>query len=165
MHQLTVLGSTGSIGRSTLDVVRRHPEKFAIQALAAHRDVTRMLADCLEFRPRYAVLVQEEAALALRLALLETGSTTVVLSGSQALCEMARLTEVDTVMAAIVGSAGLLSALAAIEAGKRVLLANKEALVMSGALFMTAAKASGATVLPVDSEHNAIFQCLPELVQ
>ena len=165
MHQLTVLGSTGSIGRSTLDVVRRHPEKFAIQALAAHRDVTRMLADCLEFRPCYAVLVQEEAALALRLALLETGSTTVVLSGSQALCEMARLTEVDTVMAAIVGSAGLLSALAAIEVGKRVLLANKEALVMSGALFMTAVKASGATVLPVDSEHNAIFQCLPELVQ
>lgn len=165
MRQLTVLGSTGSIGRSTLDVVRRHPDKFRVQALAAHSDVTRMVADCLEFSPRYAVLVQDEAAVTLRLALRDAGSTTEVLSGAQALCEVVRLSEVDTVMAAIVGSAGLLSALAAIEAGKRVLLANKEALVMSGALFMAAARASGATVLPVDSEHNAIFQCLPEAVQ
>ncbi|MGL4206551.1 MAG: 1-deoxy-D-xylulose-5-phosphate reductoisomerase [Aeromonadaceae bacterium] len=165
MHQLTVLGSTGSIGSSTLDVVRRHPDKFQIQALAAHSDVARMLADCLEFSPRYAVLVQDEAAVRLRLALRDAGSTTEVLSGAQALCEVARLSEVDTVMAAIVGSAGLLSALSAIEAGKRVLLANKEALVMSGALFMAAARASGATVLPVDSEHNAIFQSLPESVQ
>ncbi len=165
MQQLTILGSTGSIGRSTLDVVRRHPDKFAIVALAAHSDVAGMLADCLEFRPRYAVLVQDEAAVTLRLALQDADCATEVWSGAQALCEMARLSEVDTVMAAIVGSAGLLSALAAIEAGKRVLLANKEALVMSGALFMTAAKRSGARVLPVDSEHNAIFQCLPESVQ
>lgn len=166
MHQLTVLGSTGSIGRSTLDVVRRHPERFNVVALAANADVARMLADCLEFRPQYAVLVQEDAAVALRLALAEAGAQDVeVLSGAVALQEVARLGVVDTVMAAIVGSAGLLSALAAIEAGKRVLLANKEALVMSGALFMQAAHASRATILPVDSEHNAIFQCLPEHVQ
>jgi 1-deoxy-D-xylulose-5-phosphate reductoisomerase len=166
MHQLTVLGSTGSIGRSTLDVVRRHPERFKLVALAANADVTRMLADCLEFRPRYAVLVQEDAAVMLRLALADAGVHDVdVLSGAVALQEVARLSDVDTVMAAIVGSAGLLPALAAIEAGKRVLLANKEALVMSGALFMQAAQAAGATILPVDSEHNAIFQCLPENVQ
>lgn len=166
MHQLTILGSTGSIGRSTLDVVRRHPERFNVVALAANADVTRMLADCLEFRPQYAVLVQEDAAAALRLALVEAGAHGVeVLSGAAALQEVARLGAVDTVMAAIVGAAGLLPALAAIEAGKRVLLANKEALVMSGALFMRAAQASGATILPVDSEHNAIFQCLPEHVQ
>jgi 1-deoxy-D-xylulose-5-phosphate reductoisomerase len=166
MHQLTVLGSTGSIGRSTLDVVRRHPERFKLVALAANADVTRMLADCLEFRPRYAVLVQEDAAVMLRLALADAGVHDVdVLSGAVALQEVARLSDVDTVMAAIVGSAGLLPALAAIEAGKRVLLANKEALVMSGALFMQAAQSAGATILPVDSEHNAIFQCLPENVQ
>jgi 1-deoxy-D-xylulose-5-phosphate reductoisomerase len=166
MHQLTVLGSTGSIGRSTLDVVRRHPEHFKLVALAANADVTRMLADCLEFRPRYAVLVQEDAAVMLRLALADAGVHDVeVLSGPVALQEVARLSDVDTVMAAIVGSAGLLPALAAIEAGKRVLLANKEALVMSGALFMQAAQSAGATILPVDSEHNAIFQCLPENVQ
>ncbi len=144
MHQLTVLGSTGSIGRSTLDVVRRHRDEFEIVALAANCDVTRMLADCLEFSPRYAVLVQDEAAVALRLALAEANSPTEVLSGSAALCEVARLTAVDTVMAAIVGAAGLLPAMAAIEAGKRVLLANKEALVMSGALFMQAAVTHGA---------------------
>lgn len=166
MHQLTVLGSTGSIGRSTLDVVRRHPERFNVVALGANADVSGMLADCLEFRPQYAVLVQEDAAAALRLALAEAGIHEVeVLSGAAALQEVARHSAVDTVMAAIVGSAGLLSTLAAIEAGKRVLLANKEALVMSGALFMQAARASGATILPVDSEHNAIFQCLPEHVQ
>ena len=105
MHQLTVLGSTGSIGRSTLDVVRRHRESFEVIALAANCDVTRMLADCLEFRPRYAVLVQEEAAVTLRLALAEANSNTEVLSGSAALCEVSRLPDVDTVMAAIVGSA------------------------------------------------------------
>ena len=164
MHQLTVLGSTGSIGRSTLDVVRRHRDEFEVVALAANCDVTRMLADCLEFAPRYAVLVQDEAAMALRLALAEANSNTEVLSGSAALCEVSRLQDVDTVMAAIVGAAGLLPAMAAIEAGKRVLLANKEALVMSGALFMQAAATHGATLLPVDSEHNAIFQCLPEAV-
>ena len=158
MHQLTILGSTGSIGRSTLDVVRRHRDEFEIVALAANCDVTRMLADCLEFAPRYAVLVQDEAAIALRLALAEANSNTEVLSGSAALCEVSRLQDVDTVMAAIVGAAGLLPAMAAIEAGKRVLLANKEALVMSGALFMQAAATHGATLLPVDSEHNAIFQ-------
>ena len=165
MHRLTVLGSTGSIGRSTLDVVRRHPEQFTVVALAAFQDVERMFADCLEFRPDYSVMVDEEAAVRLRLALMEHGVQTEVLSGASALCQMASLPQVDTVMASIVGSAGLMSALAAIHAGKRVLLANKEALVMSGALFMDAAKDSGATILPVDSEHNAIFQCLPEYIQ
>ena len=127
MHQLTVLGSTGSIGRSTLDVVRRHPERFNVVALAANADVTRMLADCLEFRPQYAVLVQEDAAVALRLALAEAGIQDVeVLSGAVALQEVARLGVVDTVMAAIVGSAGLLSALAAIEAAQRLLATDIE---------------------------------------
>ncbi len=165
MHRLTVLGSTGSIGQSTLDVVRRHPESFFIDALAAYHDVDRMFADCLEFRPTYAVMVDESAAVRLRLALAGKASTTEVLSGADALCFVAALESVDTVMASIVGSAGLMSALEAIRAGKRVLLANKEALVMSGSLFMAAAQASGATVLPVDSEHNAIFQCLPEQIQ
>ncbi len=165
MQQLTVLGSTGSIGQSTLDVVRRHPQQFGIAALAAHSDVTRMLADCLAFQPRYAVLVQEPAAAALREQLARAGSRTEVLSGPAALQEVACLPEVDMVMAAIVGAAGLLSALAAVRAGKRVLLANKEALVMSGALFMAEAARSGAEIMPVDSEHNAIFQCLPETVQ
>ena len=137
MHQLTVLGSTGSIGRSTLDVVRRHRDEFEMVALADNCDVTRMLADCLEFCPRYAVLVQDEAAVALRLALAEANSPTEVLSGSAALCEVARLAEVDTVMAAIVGAAGLLPAMAAIGAGKRVLLANKEGLVVSGGVIRT----------------------------
>ncbi len=165
MHILTVLGSTGSIGRSTLDVVRQHRGSWRVEALAAHSDVQRMLADCLEFSPRYAVLVQEEAAMGLRLALAEHGARTEVLSGPDALCEVARLPDVDTVMASIVGAAGLLPAMAAIQAGKRVLLANKEALVMSGALFMEAASLHGAHILPVDSEHSAIFQCLPEPVQ
>lgn len=165
MQRLTVLGSTGSIGRSTLDVVRRHPDSYRVVALAANTDVQRMLADCLAFRPRYAVLVQEEAAAALRLALLDSQLDIDVLSGTAALSYVSRLPEVDTVMAAIVGAAGLLPALAAIKASKRVLLANKEALVMSGRLFVEAATEYGATILPVDSEHNAIFQCLPELTQ
>lgn len=165
MMNLTILGATGSIGRNTLDVVRQHRMHIQVTALAAYSDVERMLADCLEFAPRYAVLVQEEAARTLRLALAEAKVDTEVLSGSQAVVEVSRLPEVDTVMAAIVGAAGLLPAMAAIESGKRVLLANKESLVMSGALFMAAAKASGARILPVDSEHNAIFQCLPEPVQ
>lgn len=165
MMNLTILGATGSIGRNTLDVVRQHRMHIQVTALAAYSDVERMLADCLEFAPRYAVLVQEEAARTLRLALAEAKVDTEVLSGPQAVVEVSRLPEVDTVMAAIVGAAGLLPAMAAIESGKRVLLANKESLVMSGALFMAAAKASGARILPVDSEHNAIFQCLPESVQ
>ena len=165
MMNLTTLGATGSIGRNTLDVVRQHRMQIQVTALAAYSDVERMLADCLEFAPRYAVLVQEEAARTLRLALAEAKVDTEVLSGPQAVVEVSRLPEVDTVMAAIVGAAGLLPAMAAIESGKRVLLANKESLVMSGALFMAAAKASGARILPVDSEHNAIFQCLPEPVQ
>jgi len=165
MQRVTVLGSTGSIGRSTLDILRRHPQAYAVTALAAHRDVAAMLADCLEFAPRYAVMADESAAQQLREALANRQSSTEVLSGNEALCEVARLAEVDLVMAAIVGAAGLLPALAAVQAGKTVLLANKEALVMSGALFMEAARASGATLLPVDSEHNAIFQCLPHPVQ
>ncbi|GAA4497045.1 1-deoxy-D-xylulose-5-phosphate reductoisomerase [Pseudaeromonas paramecii] len=165
MQRVTVLGSTGSIGRSTLDIIRRHRQTFAVTALAAHRDVTAMLADCLEFEPRYAVMADEAAAQQLREALASHQSLTEVLSGAEALCEVARLAEVDQVMAAIVGAAGLLPALAAVKAGKTVLLANKEALVMSGALFMEAARDSGARILPVDSEHNAIFQCLPQSVQ
>ena len=165
MELLTILGATGSIGQSTLAVVRQHPERFTLFALSAHQNVVRMLADCLEFKPRYAVMVDEAAARTLRLELAQFGSHTQVLSGAKALCEVAAEPEVTTVMAAIVGAAGLLSTLAAVEAGKRVLLANKEALVMSGELFIDKVHRHGAELLPIDSEHNAIFQCLPGLLQ
>ncbi|MDX1269381.1 MAG: 1-deoxy-D-xylulose-5-phosphate reductoisomerase, partial [Oceanisphaera sp.] len=165
MELLTILGATGSIGQSTLSVVRRHPERFGVFALTANRQVARMLADCLEFSPRYAVMVDEAAAGELRRQLAEQGGKTRVLSGAEALCEVAADPEVTTVMAAIVGAAGLLSTLAAVEAGKRVLLANKEALVMSGELFIDMVHRSGAQLLPIDSEHNAIFQCLPAELQ
>ena len=165
MQYLTILGSTGSIGRSTLDIVRRHPERFAVTALTANKDVTQMVSDCLEFRPSFAVMADEASALLLRNALASHRLTIEVLSGTEALCQVAAHSSVDIVMAAIVGAAGLLPAMAAIEQGKTVLLANKEALVMSGRLFMDAAQRYGAHILPVDSEHNAIFQCLPKDAQ
>ncbi|MGL5242332.1 MAG: 1-deoxy-D-xylulose-5-phosphate reductoisomerase [Kluyvera ascorbata] len=165
MKRLTVLGSTGSIGCNTLDVVRHNPESFAVTALVAGKNVDRMVEQCLEFAPRYAVMDDARSADALKLALRERGSRTEVLSGQQAACEVAALDEVDQVMAAIVGAAGLLPTLAAIRAGKTILLANKESLVTCGRLFLEAVKQSGARLLPVDSEHNAIFQSLPQSFQ
>ncbi|WP_024870986.1 1-deoxy-D-xylulose-5-phosphate reductoisomerase [Tolumonas lignilytica] len=161
MQYMTILGSTGSIGRSTLDIVRRHRDKFTVTALTANSDVEQMIADCLEFQPSFAVMADEKSALVLREALASHKLKTEVLAGVDALCLVASYPSVDVVMAAIVGAAGLLPALAAIKKGKTVLLANKEALVMSGRLFIETAQQSGAKILPVDSEHNAIFQCLP----
>ncbi len=165
MKQLTLLGSTGSIGCSTLDVVRHNPETFAVTALVAGKNVARMVEQCLEFTPRYAVMDDDACAHQLKASLAQHGSRTEVLSGQQAACDMAALDEVDQVMAAIVGAAGLLPTLAAIRAGKTVLLANKESLVTCGRLFMDAVQHSGAQLLPVDSEHNAIFQSLPQPFQ
>ena len=159
--QLTVLGSTGSIGLSTLDVVRRHPQRYRVFALCAHRQVDALFAQCREFRPRFAVLGEATAAADLQALCREADLPTEVRHGVEALVDMASLPEVDAVMAAIVGAAGLAPTLAAARAGKRVLLANKEVLVMAGELFMHAVQAHGATLLPVDSEHNAIFQALP----
>lgn len=161
MQYLTILGSTGSIGRSTLDIVRRHPDRFVVTALTANQGVTQMVSDCLEFRPAFAVMADAASAAALQQALQSYKLNTEVLTGADALCQVASHSSVDIVMAAIVGAAGLLPAMAAIKTGKTVLLANKEALVMSGRLFMDAAQQYGARILPVDSEHNAIFQCLP----
>jgi 1-deoxy-D-xylulose-5-phosphate reductoisomerase len=158
---MTILGSTGSIGRSTLDVIHLHPERFKIVALCARKDHKTLLEQCKKFTPEFAVLVDREAAEALRHSLKSEGLNTVVLCGRSALVEMACHPDVQIVMAAIVGAAGLPPTLAAAQAGKRVLLANKEALVMSGPLFMDAVEDSGAKLLPVDSEHNAIFQSLP----
>ncbi len=160
-QRLTLLGATGSIGQSTLDVVARHPQRFQVFALSAQRQDDKLLAQCLQFAPRYAVMVDEEAAARLAAALRAAGSATEVLSGAKALESIAAAPEADMVMAAIVGAAGLRPTLAAAQAGKKVLLANKEALVLSGALFMDAVAASGATLLPIDSEHNAVFQSLP----
>lgn len=165
MKQLTILGSTGSIGCSTLDVVRQNPEHFRVIALVAGKNVSRMVEQCLEFSPRYAVMDDDASARLLNDALKQHGSHTDVLSGQQAACDMAALDEVDHVMAAIVGAAGLLPTLAAIRAGKTILLANKESLVTCGRLFMDAVKHSKARLLPVDSEHNAIFQSMPQPIQ
>lgn len=161
VQQVTVLGATGSIGTSTLDVIARHPDRYRVYALTAHTSKEALLAQCRLHRPRFAVLDDANDAEWLQQALGKSGIDTRVLSGPESLCDVASAAEVDTVMAAIVGAAGLLPALAAAEAGKRVLLANKEALVMSGALFMEAVERSGAILLPIDSEHNAIYQCLP----
>ncbi len=158
---VAILGSTGSIGVSTLDVLGRHPERFRVVALTANRDVKRMLAQCRAVRPRIAVMREPAAAAALRQSLQAVGMDIEVLEGTEGLCQAAALPEVDQVMAAIVGAAGLLPTLAAARAGKRVLLANKEALVMSGALLMDEVHRHGAELLPIDSEHNAIFQCMP----
>ena len=165
MKHLTLLGSTGSIGCSTLDVVRHNPEEYTVTALVAGKNVQRMVEQCLEFSPRYAVMDDEESARQVKVLLAGQGSATEVMSGRQAACDMAALDDVDQVMAAIVGAAGLLPTLAAIDAGKTVLLANKEALVTCGRLFMDAVKQRGARLLPVDSEHNAIFQSLPQPFQ
>ncbi len=158
---ITVLGSTGSIGQSTLEVLALHPQRFRVVALCAQRNHQRLLEQCMQFRPEFAVLADRTAAETLRLALRQAGLDTVVLAGKTALVEMACHPDVQVVMAAIVGAAGLPPTLAAAQAGKRVLLANKEALVMSGPLFLAAVRESGAELLPVDSEHNAIFQSLP----
>ena len=156
-----MLGSTGSIGESTLDVIRRHPERWSVFALSANTNVACMLEQCREFRPRYAVMRDESAAAELASTLRDESIETKVLAGSAALDTIASDDNVDVVMAAIVGAAGLDSSLAAAMTGKKVLLANKESLVMSGRLFMRAAERSGAQLLPIDSEHNAIFQCMP----
>jgi len=161
MQQITILGATGSIGVSTLDVLARHPEKFKVFALTADRQWQSLGVQCQQHRPRYAVLCDEAAALSLAQELKKTGCDTEVLLGREALAEVAAHSDVDTVMAAIVGSAGLLPTLAAARAGKKVLLANKESLVMAGALFTQTVVDHGAILLPIDSEHNAIFQCLP----
>ena len=158
---LTILGSTGSIGESTLDVVSRHPEKFRVFALAGHRQVDKLAAQCKQFRPEYAVVGDAGHAAELKKKLKQEGISTQVLYGSQALSDVASADEVSGVMCAIVGAAGLPSALAAAQKGKTIYLANKETLVVSGALFMETARQNGATVLPIDSEHNAIFQVLP----
>ncbi len=156
-----VLGATGSIGVSTLDVLGRHPDRYRVVALAANRRADRLFDQCLTHRPRYAVLRDAAAAAELRERLSTVAPEVEVLEGERALEEVAALPEVDYVMAAIVGAAGLLPTLAAARAGKRVLLANKEALVMSGALFMEELRRHGAELLPIDSEHNAVFQCMP----
>lgn len=161
LKALTILGSTGSIGMSTLDVVQRHPERFKVFALTANQQVERMFEQCLVCQPRYAVMLNEQAAETLAKRLKAVDCVTEVLAGKAALEQVAAAPETDYVMAAIVGAAGLLPALAAARAGKRVLLANKEALVMSGQLFMDAVREHQAELLPIDSEHNAIFQCLP----
>lgn len=161
LQTLTILGSTGSIGVNTLDVVRRHPQRFRVIALCAHRQVDRLYDQCLEFAPRFAVVGDASLAEELRRRLAAAGCATLVEHGPEALVRMAQLPQVDAVMAAIVGAAGLPPTLAAAVAGKKVLLANKEALVMAGPVFMRAVRAHGATLLPIDSEHNAIFQSLP----
>ncbi len=160
-QRITVLGATGSIGLSTLDVIARHPDRYQVFALSGYSRIDELLALCVRHRPTFAVVPNAEAAARLRESLVAAGCATEVLEGEVGLCQVASASEVDAVMAAIVGAAGLRPTLAAVEAGKKVLLANKEALVMSGALFMEAVRRSGAVLLPIDSEHNAIFQCMP----
>ena len=160
--RVAILGASGSIGVNTLDVLSRHPERFEVFALAAARSVDTLFEQCQRHTPRFAVMTDHEAAAQLEKRLVDADQTTTeVLAGSSALEEVAAHDDVDVVMAAIVGAAGMPSALAAARAGKRLLLANKESLVTAGALFMDAVESGGATLLPVDSEHNAIFQCLP----
>ncbi|MGL5662101.1 MAG: 1-deoxy-D-xylulose-5-phosphate reductoisomerase [Aeromonas sp.] len=165
MRNLVILGASGSIGQSTLKVLRHNPGSWQVLALTAARSVDAMLRDCLEFSPRFAVMVDETAARELATRLKTHGSATEVMAGAAALCEVAAHPDAHSVMAAIVGAAGLAPTMAAVRASKRILLANKEALVMSGAFFMEAVRAYGAELLPIDSEHNAIFQCLPTEVQ
>jgi len=158
---ITVLGSTGSIGVSTLDVIARHPDRYRVVALTANSNVDDLYQQCLQFHPAYAVMADEQSAHGLACRLQSMAPDIQVLSGLEGLEHVSRLPEVDYVMAAIVGAAGLLPALSAVRAGKRLLLANKEALVVSGQLFMDEAEQHGAEILPIDSEHNAIFQCMP----
>ncbi|AZL85514.1 MULTISPECIES: 1-deoxy-D-xylulose-5-phosphate reductoisomerase [Aliivibrio] len=165
MRKLTVLGATGSIGSSTLSVAKQNSHQFEIVALGAGSNVQKMFELCCEWQPKYAAMADPISALALQRQLKSNSIRTDVFSGEEGLCHIAQLDEVDTVMAAIVGAAGLLPTMSAVKAGKRILLANKEALVMSGQLFIDAVEKYGAELLPVDSEHNAIFQCLPESIQ
>jgi 1-deoxy-D-xylulose-5-phosphate reductoisomerase len=158
---VAVLGSTGSIGESTLDVLARHPDRYRVVALAANRSAAKLAQQVIQWRPEYAVLADETSVPELKERIARAGVGTRVLGGESALLEIATLPEAQYVMAAIVGAAGLRSTFAAVNAGKRVLIANKESLVMAGPLLVSAARASGATLLPVDSEHSAIFQCLP----
>jgi len=160
IHHLTILGATGTIGVNTLDVVARHPDRFKVVALSGQNQIDKLVEQCRQFRPKYAVVLSPDKAAELKAAL--AGLEIEVLCGVEALETIASLPEVDTVMAAIVGAAGMRPALAAARAGKRVLLANKETLVMAGQFFMDAVKAGGATLLPIDSEHNAVFQCMPD---
>ncbi|MFJ2715209.1 1-deoxy-D-xylulose-5-phosphate reductoisomerase [Pseudomonas sp. NPDC087346] len=160
-QQITVLGATGSIGLSTLDVIARHPERYQVFALSGFTRLSELFSLCLRHVPQFAVVPQAVAAQKLQDDLRAAGLSTRVLVGEEGLCQVAAAPEVDAVMAAIVGAAGLRPTLAAVEAGKKILLANKEALVMSGALFMQAVRKSGSVLLPIDSEHNAIFQCMP----
>jgi len=156
-----ILGSTGSIGQSTLSVLAAHPDKFKVVALSASTSVDKMFEQCCAFRPSYAVLMQPQEVKLLQGKLNAAGVKTEVLCGIEGLCHIAGLPEVVKVVAAIVGAAGLLPTLGAIKAGKQILLANKEALIMAGDLFLSTARQSGAMLLPVDSEHNALFQCMP----
>ena len=161
-QRVCILGATGSIGTNTLDVLSRHPEQFEVWALTGASRVDELMAQCRQWQPRYAVMPDEAVAQGLRAQIADAGLRTEVLSGAQALIDVAAHPDVDVVMGAIVGAAGLPPCLAAARAGKRLLLANKEALVVGGALFMRAVEEGGATLLPIDSEHSAIFQCLPE---
>ncbi|HZF26445.1 MAG TPA: 1-deoxy-D-xylulose-5-phosphate reductoisomerase, partial [Steroidobacteraceae bacterium] len=161
MKGVAILGSTGSVGASTLDVIARHRDELRVVALTARSNDARLFEQCVEHRPEVVVVVERAAANRLTERLQAAGLTTRVLRDEAALEEIVRLPQTDVVMAAIVGAAGLLPTLAAAKAGKRLLLANKEALVMSGGLLIDAVRASGAQLIPIDSEHNAIFQCLP----
>ena len=161
-QQITVLGATGSIGLSTLDVIARHPDRYQVFALSGYSRLAELLALCIKHRPQLAVVPDERAASQLQADLRAAGLNTEVLVGEVGLCQVSSAPEVDSVMAAIVGAAGLRPTLAAVNAGKKILLANKEALVMTGDLFMQAVRRSGSVLLPIDSEHNAIFQCLPQ---
>ena len=161
MIGVCVLGSTGSVGANTLDVIARHRDRFRVAALTAHRDVDGLFRQCLEHQPKLAVMVDEKAAARLAVLVKDAGLGTEVRAGSEALEQAAALPDAKYVMAAIVGAAGLPATLAAARAGKRVLLANKEALVMAGKVFMDAVRSNGAELLPIDSEHNAVFQCMP----
>lgn len=158
---VTILGSTGSIGENTLNVIANHPELFKVVALSAHRSCKKLLEQCRLYSPEYAVVADPAFAATFRDEVKAHNLNTVVLSGTEGLCMISQLPHVDKVVAAIVGAAGLLPTLSAVEAGKHVLLANKEALVMSGDLLLSAAVRSKATLLPIDSEHNALFQCMP----
>lgn len=159
---ITILGATGSIGVSTIDVVQRHPDRFEVVALTANSNVDTLFEQISAIQPAFAVMRDSNAARELRDRVKQEGWKTEILEGEDGLCEVASMESVDYVMAAIVGAAGLVPTLAGVKAGKRILLANKEALVMSGALFMDAVRQSGSELLPIDSEHNAIFQCLPQ---
>ncbi|NNA08158.1 1-deoxy-D-xylulose-5-phosphate reductoisomerase [Pseudomonas lundensis] len=161
-QQITVLGATGSIGLSTLDVIARHPDRYQVFGLSGYSRLAQLLALCIQHTPQVAVVPDERSARQLQADLRAAGLNTEVLVGEQGLCDIASAPAVDAVMAAIVGAAGLRPTLSAVNAGKKILLANKEALVMTGALFMQAVRRSGSVLLPIDSEHNAIFQCLPQ---